>query len=154
MINNFDFAKEFCRDAAEVLNEAEDVLYFQSKPVQAIPIVGYAAEIIVKEITHREGIVFDSQVSTQYERIKELDDKIGFPIHISKALHNIRRKRNDTIHENKGNECDARVCLEEVHDVLIWCMERYGFGTPPEYKPLYGFYRPFTQAFSMPNPSR
>lgn len=144
MSSNFSFLKKYWPDFAKIMEFAESYVY--ADPASSKTKSGLFIELMVHEVLKYEKIQepFDN---THYSRTKLLKDNGLLPYDVNQWINQIRKKRNDSVHENIANTQEALSVLGFTYHVACWFMKTYGDGksisqafVPPEkpqYKPDY-----------------
>ena len=144
MSSNFSFLQKYWPDFAKIMEFAENYAY--TDPASSKTKSGLFIELMVREILRYEKLQepFDN---THYSRTKLLKDYGLLPYDVNQWINQIRKKRNDSAHENIANAQEALSVLGFTYHVAVWFMKTYGDGNfkgekfiPPEkpqYKPDY-----------------
>ena len=144
MSSNFSFLQKYWPDFAKIMEFAENYAY--TDPASSKTKSGLFIELMVREILRYEKLQepFDN---THYSRTKLLKDYGLLPYDVNQWINQIRKKRNDSAHENIANAQEALSVLGFTYHVACWFMKTYGDGSfkgekfiPPEkpqYKPDY-----------------
>ena len=149
MYRNFDFAGRFAPSVVEDLHLAEEYLYFMRDAHGCILKIGAAFEdLIVHHVSIKEDISFPFQARL-CDYINLFEHKEICPKKIILAMKYIHRKRNLANHEGWSREYDAEVCLVEMHNILAWCVKKYGLGDPTKYQAVNGILDQDTDFRSM-----
>ncbi len=136
MYRNFDFAEAFSPSIIDDLHLAENYLYFWDDPHGCMLKIGASFEdLMVHHISVKENIGFPFKADL-IEYIKYIERKEICPKRILQAMKFIHRKRNLANHEGWNREYDAHVCLVQIHNILGWCVNKYGLGRPTKYQTM------------------
>ena len=100
MSSNFSFLQKYWPDFAKIMEFAEDYAY--TDPASSKTKSGLFIELMVREILRYEKLQepFDN---THYSRTKLLKDYGLLPYDVNQWINQIRKKRNDSAHENIAN---------------------------------------------------
>ncbi len=138
MYRNFDFAITFAPSIIDDLCMAEEYLFFWKDAQGCILKIGASFEnLIINHISIKESISFPFNAKL-IEYIKYIERKEICPKRILQAMKFIHRKRNLANHEGWSKEYDAHVCLVQIHNILSWCVNKYGLGRPTKYQTMSG----------------
>lgn len=136
MYRNFDFARGFAPSVVEDLHLAEEYLYFLKDAHGCILKIGAAFEdLIVHHVSIKENMhfLFEARLCDYLDSLKRKD---VCPKNVFQAMKYIHRKRNLANHEGWSRKYDADVCLVKMHNILTWCVRKYGLGVPTKYQQI------------------
>ena len=138
-MGNFAFLQTYWPDFANTLDFAEKYAY--SDPASSKNKSGLFVELMVREIMRIEHIAepADTKENTHYNRIKILKSEGLLPYDVNQWIHQVRKSRNDSAHEDLATEAEALSVLRFTHHIAVWFMQTYGDGSftaeafvPPE----------------------
>ena len=117
---NFSFLLQVDQILVDLGARAEK--YAFTDPNAALVKTRQLAEMLLKQITMRSG---GSDLTSQFDRIKELQRAGIIPPEIARLLHEVRKKGNDAVHEVYGEKREALYQLKTVRKVAVWFFKTF-----------------------------
>ncbi len=129
MISNFDFLNDNFPQLASYGQHAEQ--YIDTDVFSCQVNTGQIGETIVNLIFSYAGIPRPEENTTAMARIEVLEGKEALPEDILSILHDLRRARNDALHNDNCYSKDRRLSLlEDAVYLCEWFLENYAGWAP------------------------
>lgn len=129
MISDFDFLNDNFPQLASYGQHAEQ--YIDSDVFSCQVNTGQIGETIVNLIFSYAGIPRPDENTTAMARIEVLEGKEDLPEDILNILHDLRRARNDALHNDNCYTKERRLrLLDEAVYLCEWFLENYAGWTP------------------------
>ena len=123
-MGNFAFLQSYWPDFAKTMDYAENYVY--TDPASSKNKSGLFVELMVREILRIENIAEPQTDNTHYTRTRLLNNEGFLPYDVNQWINQVRKKRNDSAHENLADEQDALMVLRFAHRIADWFMRVYG----------------------------